>query len=1065
MAKDKMFSPTQEQFITTFTDEFIRELLFIVDISRGRAQARPSFFDQLIGKINLGANLLGTLTSFFPAASVAIGTASQVAICIATGFQYLYEAEMNSNVERVVTGGTQPDVLLRLMIEGVAREAARRHEFFLNMMCDPEAVDLFAIVGVARVLQYLSDHKSVFFTSENLIKGLIEGKSGAGQQGFQNNQIPCRHRAVPSVSAETVYGHSAHMDLQGRYYVKEKVRSYFKSTDLHFVKMMDKPAGKNIPKAGVILLRPTEIETYGYVETVVTSEIEDHLTQYRPGYVFVTRSDIEHYIATQRSMSEPLSLREHCGHKGVICREDLSGLDLERADFSGVDFAGSKFINTTLNHVNFEAAYLVGADLSQAKANDVNFRHANLSLISATDAFFVGSDFIHAQVFYSSFTRTTMSNIQFIGSEWNGSDLSTMITSSDIKIDLNQLSVTINRLTERQDAQETRLIDLERRIGRFLLDQDQRVVQSVMSKLQRLKQRALDDEEMTKELECYIPVQATLNIRSKQHFDLETKTLELLQTDKKVILLLGGAGEGKSTFNRYLYKKLWENFTEGNAIPVFISLPSLENPTTQLLQEYFQREEFTVEEIAYLHTHHAFTFILDGYDEMNTTDANLYVSNRLNDWQAKIIIACRTQYLTQFIDYQDHFIPFFTADHSSPQGFQELTVVPFKKDQIDAYITKYLSVNTEDGPWADLETYRQHIHTLPGLSDLVATPFLLMIALKIMPVIVNKYAELEEGLRTKVTKSELYDAFMQWWFRRGKIKALTNFHGNSKGYHDITVEFQRRSEALAIEMKHADVMQVRYFTNDKKLEKKYGDNIELENILSITSDDLSDISFEENTMVLLYVQNCPEPEKQWRIVARNNAGGLTYNAKTGWLMVSELEQRWSARTTSIVEHQQQVREKAKALEYATKQLYKHTPETLPETLKKEIFDIILLGLTHPWEYFFDLDNPQTQRILPGIPVKPTDHGGYAFIHAEILQHFYTRAIKREETLSRSTARGKKPWDTSSSSASTDAMPALAQFGTFPPAPPVPVGNTTIIHQTIIQQAPASAPKKRGCTIA
>ena len=98
-------------------------------------------------------------------------------------------------------------------------------------------------------------------------------------------------------------------------------------------------------------------------------------------------------------------------------------------------------------------------------------------------------------------------------------------------------------------------------------------------------------------------------------------------------------------------------------------------------------------------------------------------------------------------------------------------------------------------------------------------------------------------------------------------------------------------------------------------------------------------------------------------------------------------------------------------------------------------------------------------------MKPTDHGGYAFIHAEILQHFYTRAIKREETLSRSTARGKKPWDTTFSTASTDATTALAQFGTFPPAPPVAVGNTTIIHQTIIQQEPASAPKKRGCTIA
>jgi hypothetical protein len=146
------------------------------------------------------------------------------------------------------------------------------------------------------------------------------------------------------------------------------------------------------------------------------------------------------------------------------------------------------------------------------------------------------------------------------------------------------------------------------------------------------------------------------------------------------------------------------------------------------------------------------------------------------------------------------------------------------------------------------------------------------------------------------------------------------------------------------------------------------------------------------------------------------------------------------------------------------QLRTVTPDTLPETLKKEIFGAILLGLTHPWEYFFDLDNPQTQRMLPGIPVKPTDRGGYAFIHAEILKHFYTRAIKREETLNRVAITGKKPWDTA-----TPVAPVLAQLGMFPAAPPAAAGNaTTIIHQTIIQQAPppvpAPIPKKHSCTI-
>lgn len=37
-------------------------------------------------------------------------------------------------------------------------------------------------------------------------------------------------------------------------------------------------------------------------------------------------------------------------------------------------------------------------------------------------------------------------------------------------------------------------------------------------------------------------------------------------------------------------------------------------------------------------------FILDGYDEILGKD-NLYILNKLSEWNAKVIISCRSEYL------------------------------------------------------------------------------------------------------------------------------------------------------------------------------------------------------------------------------------------------------------------------------------------------------------------------------------------------------------------------------------------------------------------------------------
>ena len=65
------------------------------------------------------------------------------------------------------------------------------------------------------------------------------------------------------------------------------------------------------------------------------------------------------------------------------------------------------------------------------------------------------------------------------------------------------------------------------------------------------------------------------------------------------------------------------------------------------------------------------------------------------------------------------------------------------------------------------------------------------------------------------------------------------------------------SEELAIEMKHADVMQVHYRTKDQKLGNVYGTNFEAYEVRSVTSTELEQVDVIEDEMQLVYVNDCP----------------------------------------------------------------------------------------------------------------------------------------------------------------------------------------------------------------
>ncbi len=387
-----------------------------------------------------------------------------------------------------------------------------------------------------------------------------------------------------------------------------------------------------------------------------------------------------------------------------------------------------------------------------------------------------------------------------------------------------QLAARLEQLEKRVDVLEKWVDAAKKDIG-F-------VEQTVPVKLAELRKRALEDKDTQDELANYIPACGAHRVTDTNTFDMEKAATDFFKTNKQVLLLLGNSGGGKSTFNRYLAKKLWENYKVGDPIPLFISLPNLHNPEKALLVEHLTRQGFTEKEIQFIIKNHKLILILDGYDEMRIGDQmnqfkNLYTSNQLASLPSpglKILISCRTEHLTKVDRYERYFMP-GQNEKLQPAAFMEIFVAPFNIQQITAYITKYLELHIENtlkdisAEWQKTETYLQNIGDLPGMRELITTPFLLMIAMDVMPEIVEKYKHLDEAERLKLTGANLYDAFIKKWFERQADKLMVE-GGLPEDGHDVMDDFMDFSKELAKAMHFAKASRVYYKPQSNLFEKQ-----------------------------------------------------------------------------------------------------------------------------------------------------------------------------------------------------------------------------------------------------
>ncbi|UUM20726.1 NACHT domain-containing protein [Mycoavidus sp. SF9855] len=270
--------------------------------------------------------------------------------------------------------------------------------------------------------------------------------------------------------------------------------------------------------------------------------------------------------------------------------------------------------------------------------------------------------------------------------------------------------------------------------------------------------KTLEEVDSVKDaLDLYVGPQGQESVHAREAFPLIDKVHGFLSSEKKVLLLLGEAGSGKTIFNRHLTLMLWAEYKRSpdTPIPLFIALAEHTPSCQDLIRSYLLEQGFSAEAIEELKTERL-VFILDGFDEIRDRIQAFYTQNKLDQWaNAKVIISSRPEYLGPA--YQSQF-----QKRGQTRALQEYWLSPISDDWMNVYIEKYIQ-HTQTR-W-DLEQYQSALNRLPTLKEAIRRPFLLRMALDLLPDLTESKAQL-------ITRIVLYDEFISRWWNRSEERLL-----------------------------------------------------------------------------------------------------------------------------------------------------------------------------------------------------------------------------------------------------------------------------------------------------
>ncbi|KAG0263148.1 WD_REPEATS_REGION domain-containing protein, partial [Linnemannia exigua] len=223
-----------------------------------------------------------------------------------------------------------------------------------------------------------------------------------------------------------------------------------------------------------------------------------------------------------------------------------------------------------------------------------------------------------------------------------------------------------------------------------------------------------------------------------------------------------------------LERILWTAYKPYGPIPLYINLPTIEDPAHDLIEKQLKYYNFSEDQIQELKRSRQFIVICDGYDE-SQLKTNLHATNQFNQtgqWKVKLVVSCRNQYLGA--DYRSRFQPPAASHYARATAdlLQEAVIASFSRAQIQQYVDQYVNGLPEhdatgNKPSWTREDYMETLVNVHKLMELVSNPFLLTLSLEALPEVIDPREDLST---TRITRVQLYDGFVKRWLEVNKAR-------------------------------------------------------------------------------------------------------------------------------------------------------------------------------------------------------------------------------------------------------------------------------------------------------
>ena len=249
-----------------------------------------------------------------------------------------------------------------------------------------------------------------------------------------------------------------------------------------------------------------------------------------------------------------------------------------------------------------------------------------------------------------------------------------------------------------------------------------------------------------------------------QHTDLLEYLMSEVREGKR-ILLLGKAGQGKTTILKQIFTRMVDDFcyntNSQTLVPLYIPLREVNDATLssiELLWEYLRPNfPLTLENFALLVRTGKITFLFDGFDEIQGYLGQQSINKRASSkfFAFPCILSCRKG----FYDF------YLSTSVIQEKYVQKIELLPLILDNsITRFIQAFYTKKWNDVyPIVKSEEIIRTIRESQVLQDLIARPLLLVMALDI-------FTESKEVNEVEWNRTKLYQKYIEKWLKNEAAK-------------------------------------------------------------------------------------------------------------------------------------------------------------------------------------------------------------------------------------------------------------------------------------------------------